>query len=199
MLPSSAAGPVTQTVGYFQAPAGTVAPWLLDGMGSGWSQRGVQWRSVEEAAAVMAPSRDMNRSAIVPVAGWSLLFRNAPLGNDVGAVPSLAARQLGCLALRAVCVPDGEGPYPARILEVFAPDGAPPLLERRSIAAANDGGSWVFETSGEPFAFEDLEQYKRRRKAERFPPELLYAYLGQLGVPYDTEPDWEGTQLLERR
>jgi hypothetical protein len=199
MLPSSAAGPITQTVGYFQAPADAFAPWLLDGLGNGWSQRPVQWRSVQDAAAAMAPTPDPNRAAVVPVAGWSLLFRNGPSGNDVGAIPSLAARQLGCLALRAVCVPDGEDTYPARILEVFDADGTPPLLCRRSIVAANDGGSWVFETSGEPYPFEDLDAYKRRRKAERFPPELLYAYLGHLGVPYDAEPDWEGTQLLERR
>ncbi|WP_028066816.1 hypothetical protein [Solirubrobacter soli] len=197
MLPSSAGGPVTQTVGFIHAPADTVAPWLLDGM-KGWRMQPVRWRSLEDAVAVMGPARQMDRNAVVPVAGWSLLFRNSPLGNDVGVIPSLAARELGCRAVRAVCVPDGEDAYPARILEVYDIDGTPPLLDRRSITAANDGGSWVFETSGEPFDFEDLDAYKRRRKTERFPPELLYAYLGHLGVPYDIEPDWEGTQLLQR-
>ena len=197
MLPSSAAGGLTQEVGFIEAPAETVAPWLLDGMGDGWGLRPVQWQSVDDAAAVMARAPQMTRNAIVPVDGWSLLFRNGPKGNDVGVIPSLAARQLGCRALRAVCVRDDEDEYPARILEVFGPDGQPPLLVRRSIVAANDGGKWVFETSGEPFEFEDLERYKRRRKSERFPPELLYEYLGHLGVPFDTEPDWSRTQLLE--
>ena len=198
MLPSSAGGGLTQEVGYIEAPAETVAPWLLDGMGADWSLRPVQWQSVADAAAVMAPTRHMTRNAIVPVDGWSLLFRNGSKGNDVGVIPSLAARQLGCRALRALCVPDDEDIYPARLLEVFGPDGEPPLLARRSITAANDGGKWVFETSGEPFEFEDLERYKRRRKSERFPPELLYEYLRQLGVPFDVEPDWPQTLLLER-
>ena len=199
MLPSSAGGGLTQEVGYIEAPAETVAPWLLDGMGDDWGLRPVQWQSVADAAAVMAPTRHMTRNAIVPVDGWSLLFRNGPKGNDVGVIPSLAARNLGSRALRAVCVRDDEDTYPARILEVFGPDGQPPLLSRRSVVAANDGGKWVFETSGEPFDFEDLEQYKRRRKSERFPPELLYEYLRALGVPIDAEPDWSRTQLLESR
>jgi hypothetical protein len=196
MLPSSAAGAVTQEVGYFEALPETFAPWLGDGM-SGWSLRPVQWNSLAEAAADLAVSPVMTRNAVVPVADWSVLLSNGPLGTDVGMVPSLAARELGCRALRAVCVGDDEATYPARILELFGPDGQPPLLTRRAIAAANDGGRWVFETSGEPFDFERLDPYTRRRKAERFPPELVYEYLRRLEVPIDTEPDWAGSWLIE--
>jgi hypothetical protein len=198
-LPSSAAGELTQTVGYIQAPLATVAPWLRDGMGDKWEMRPVQWQSLADAAAMLAPSPEFTREAAIEVDGWTMLLTNGPAGTDVGVVPSLAARQLGCRALRALCVPDDEDIYPARLLEVFGPDGEPPLLARRSITAANDGGKWVFETFGEPFEFEDLEQYKRRRKSERFPPELLYKYLRALGVPIDAEPDWSRTQLLESR
>jgi len=197
MLPSSVAGEVTQEVGFIQSAAETVARWLSEGMGDDWVLRPVEWESLADAAAVMGPSPLMTRNAIVPVDGWSLLFRNGPGGNDVGMVPSLAARELGCRALRAVCVGDDEATYPARILELFGPDGQPPLLTRRAIAAANDGGRWVFETSGEPLDFERLDQYTRRRKAERFPPELLYEYLRRLEVPIDTEPDWAGSWLIE--
>ena len=197
MLPSSAAGPVTQEVGFIQADAETVAPWLREGM-VGWVLRPADWASLADAATVMAPSPLMTRNAIVPVDGWSLLFRNGPRGNDVGVIPSVAARELRCRALRAVCTRDGEAKYPARILEVFGPDGQPPLLTRRSIAAATDGGRWVFETSGEPFDFERLDQYARRRKSERFPPKLLYEYLRRLEVPIDAEPDWRRSWLIER-
>src|SRR4051812_39430909 len=111
-----------------QAPPDTVAPWLSDGMGDAWTLRPVQWRSLADAAADLAPSATMTRNAIVPVDGWSLLLSNGPLGTDVGMVPSLAARQLGCRAVRAVCVRDDEAMYPARIMELFGPDGSGPLL-----------------------------------------------------------------------
>jgi hypothetical protein len=198
-LPSSAAGAVTQEVGYIEAPVETIAPWLSDGMGDDWQSRPVRWRSLADAAAMLAPSVPFSRQALVPVEGWTLQLNNAPGGTSVGVVPTHAARDLGRRALRAVCVRDDEDIYPARIIELFAPDGRPPLMSRRAIVAANDGGRWVFETSGEPYEFERLDQYSRRRKSERFPPELLYEYLGALGVPYDSEPDWPNTQLLELR
>lgn len=59
----------------------------------------------------------------------------------------------------------------------------------RSIAAANDGGRWVFETSGDPFPFEELGRYKARRKRDRFPPQLLWQYLQEMGVPRLSDDD----------
>jgi hypothetical protein len=138
----------------------------------------------------------MTRNAIVPIDGWTLLLTNGPTGTDVGMVPSLAARELDCRAVRAVCVRDGEDEFPARIMEVFGPDGSGPLLARRAITAANDGGEWVFETTGEPLPFERLDQYDRRRKTERFTSDLLYQYLRQLGIPIEVEPDWASSRLI---
>lgn len=111
-------------------------------------------------------------------------------------VPSLAARELGSRALRTVCVDDGDGEFPARITELFEPDGTGPLLAPRSIVATNDGGEWVFETAGEPLTFEDSARYARRRKSDRFTPDMLYEYLHQLEVPIDLEPDWGRAQLI---
>ena len=196
-LPSSSAGPVTQEVGFINAPAATVAPWHCDGLGEDWRIGQPVWQSLGDAAADLAPSPVYTRSAVVPVDGWTLLLTNGPLGTDVGMVPSLAARELHSRAIRAVCVADGEDKYSARILGVFGPDGGGPLLSRRSIAAANDGGRWVFETSGDPFPFERLDQYTRRRKSERLTPDTLYEYLRKLDVPIDVEPDWANSRLIE--
>lgn len=197
MLPSALGGPVTHEVGYIAASPETVVPWLRDKLGDGWVIRSPDWQSLGDASADLAPSAVRTRNAAVPVDGWTLLLTNGPTGTDVGMVPSLAARELGGRAVRAVCVADGEGDYPARILEVFGPDGTGPLLARRAIVAANDGGEWVFETAGDPLPFERSDQYSRRRKSERFPAELLYEYLRRLDVPIDIEPDWAGSRLIE--
>jgi hypothetical protein len=192
ILPSASGGPVTQEVGYIDAPPETVVPWLRDGLGDGWMMRSTDWQSLAQATAELAPSPTMTRNAAVPVDGWTLLLTNGPTGTDVGLVPSLAARELGCRAVRALCVADNEGELPARIMEVFGPDGSGPLLARRAIVAANDGGGWVFETTGDPMPFERPDQYGRPRKWERFTPELLYDYLRQLNVPIDVEPIGRG-------
>jgi hypothetical protein len=198
-LPSTAGGLVTHEVGYIDAPPDKVAAWLRDRLGVDWSIRPADWDSLAQAVADLAPSPTMTRNAVVPVDGWTLILTNGPTGTDVGMVPSLAARELGCRAVRAVSVGDDEGEFPARVMEVFGPDGSGPLLARRAIVSANDGGEWVFETTGEPFAFERMDQYTSRRKSRRFTPELLYEYLRRLDVPIDAEPDWARARIIELR
>ena len=199
-LPSSAGGPVTQEVGFFERGAEAVAVWLADGLADGWATRPASWSALGDAVSELAPSVPLSRYALVPIDGgdWSLLLNNGPLGTDVGVLPSHAARELGSRAIRAVCVDDDDPGYPARVLEVYGPDGEAPLLRRRSIVAANDGGTWVFEAMGEPFGFEHLEDYGLRRKAQRLTCARLYEYLEALGVPFDAEPDWGRAVLVER-
>jgi hypothetical protein len=196
-LPSDACGAVTHEVGYFERGPSHVAVWLKEGLGGPWAVKPARWGSLGEAATSLAPSAALSRYAAIPIGSWTLLMTNGPLGTDVGLLPSQAARELGCRAIRAVCVGDDEPGYPARILEVYGPDGAPPLASVRSIAAANDGGRGVFETTGDALAFERIDQYAQPRKSDRFTSELLYEYLRALEVPIDTEPEWGGALIVE--
>jgi hypothetical protein len=197
ILPSNVGGRVTREVGYLDADPALVGSWLRDGMGDDWRLQRAGWRSLDEAVSTLEPSPLMTLQAAIPVRGWTLILTNGPSGTDVGMLPSQAARELGCRAVRAVCSEDDAARYPARILEVFGPDGAGPLLTRRAIAAANDGGRWVFETSGEPLPFERVDNYAQRRKADRLTSALLYEYLRALQVPIDYEPDWSSAMVIE--
>jgi hypothetical protein len=196
MLPFPEGGPITHTTGWFELDAASLSSWLraaVDGRGpvpAGWMCR------ADAVAALTGPAgAPLRRRAVVPVGErWSVLLTDGPTGTDVGLLPSHAARELGVRALRAVCAGD---PHPARVLELFGPGGAPPLLVVRSIVAADDGGRWVFETSGEPLAFERPGAHRRRRRADRFPASALFDYLGALGVPYDREPDWPAAVVVE--
>jgi len=58
---------------------------------------------------------------------------------------------------------------------------------RRSIAALDDGGRWVFEESGERFPFEEVEHYTSRRKRDRFTREMLARYLHHFGIELRTD------------
>jgi hypothetical protein len=197
-LPSRAGGPATHEVGFFACDHRRLAGWLIDGLGTGWITSAPEWKSLDDAVAVLAPMPDLSRYACVAIDGWSVVLNNSPTGTDVGLLPSQAARELGCRAIRAVRVDDDESGYPARILEVYGTEGEPPLALERSIVAADDGGRWVFETSGTAFAFEDEEAYRRRTKASRFTGEMLQDYLLALGVPADAEPDWATAVVVEQ-
>lgn len=196
-LPSAAGGAATQQVGYFEVGWAVLADWIVSGFDAGWKARPADVASMDEAVALLHRCPEVNRYLCVPVGRWTALLSNGPLGTDVGVLPSYAARELGCRAMRVVNV-DDTATYPARVLEVYGPEGAPPLFIERSIVAANDGGSWVFETSGNAYPFEDESAYARRAKASRFTTDMVYDYLRALGVPADAEPDWRNALTVER-
>ncbi len=196
-LPSAAGGATTEQVGYFEVGTSALADWIVRGFDAGWATRPAGVSSMNEAVRLLAPGDDVTRYVCVPVGHWTALLSNGPLGTDVGVLPSYAARELGCRAMRVVTVEDS-ATYPARVLEVYGPSGEPPLAMERSIVAANDGGRWVFETWGDAYPFEIQSAYERRAKASRFTTDMVFEYLTALGVPIDTNPDWARAVTVER-
>ena len=196
-LPSQIAGRTTQEVGFFDVDQQRLASWLREVFGDDCTASSPGWTSVADAGASLSAPRPGSRWACIKVGDWSLILTDGPLGTDVGVLPIHVAKVFSRRAIRAFCVDDDGPGYPGRILVVHGPDGEPPLNVERSIVAANDGGRWVFETSGTPYDFEDLAAYGHRLKKRRFTSEMLYDYLRHLGVPVDTEPDWSSTILLE--
>jgi hypothetical protein len=197
ILPNSSGGATTEQVGYFEIESAAFAEWLSREFESRWKIRHGLVGSLAEAVVALEVSPVLTRYLCVPIGSWTVLLGNGPLGTDVGLLPSRAAREFGCRALRAV-VADDSNMYPARILEVFGPAGDSPLAFERSIAAANDGGRWAFETFGTPYPFEEESAYTRRTKASRFTAEMVYDYLRGLGVPLDSPPDWGNALMVER-
>lgn len=198
-LPSATGGPTTTEVGFFECDVDVFAEWLEHGLEGGWRRRHPAWPSLEAALKELQPSVPLGRYACVPSGSWTVLLSNGPTGTDVGMLPRYAARELNCRAVRAVSSADGPNQYAARVLAVYGPAGTSPSGLERSIVAANDGGKWVFEVAGEPFAFEDLTAYENRAKAKRFDTRLLYEYLSALGVPTDSEPIWSEAVVVEKR
>lgn len=184
---------ISEEWGAFEIGAREFARWVNEGLGDGWSIREVTL-SKAQAQALVARSQRLDRYLCVPLGRWTALFTNGPRGTDVGLFPSYAARELGRRAVRIVDRSDADAT--ARILTVYAPDGTPPLLIRRSLAAARDGSRWVFEQTGEAFAFEDTSAYARRRVADRLTSDMLAEYLDQLGVPA-VPLDWSAALLIE--
>lgn len=199
VLPSPIAGPTTETVGLFRCDARQLALWLAAGLGEEWSTRPARWDSIEALRDFLEPGRPSARKVLVPWGHWTALLTDGPLGTDVGMLPSLAARELDCVAIRATAVDPESNRFGAVVLEVFDPLSSGDLLRcRRTISAADDGGRWVFNQVGVPFEFEDLGAYGRRRIRDRFTPAMLHDYLRSLGVPVDADLGLDDTQVVER-
>ncbi|HEY1662829.1 MAG TPA: hypothetical protein VGI03_10460 [Verrucomicrobiae bacterium] len=141
----------------------------------------------------------INRQLLLAIGSqWTAYFDNGWRGSDPDGVAAVMSRRLHTTTIRLTRTCNtlqstygrARGTYGATIFEVWEAS----QTSRRSIACANDGGRWVFEQRGEPYAFEDLPRYQNRRLADRFPPELLEKYVEQFGV----NPFSEASYLNER-
>lgn len=133
------------------------------------------------------------RLALLDRGAWTAVLTNSRNGSDFNDHQGWAAR---LLASRTIRVVDAEArwwrrgnvrerlTYEARIFELHGPDGS----TIRSIACADDGGRWVFETTGEPFPIEASFAYDAARKKDRFTRDNLHDLLKAIGPGPLTEP-----------
>jgi hypothetical protein len=178
--------PVTQDFGLVKCPINDAAD-VYERWFYGFQQldRSLQNGGLAETFSTLAPlTHSKTRRLFIPAAsGWVAFFQNGISGSDPFPIMSNLARKLGVLAMRVCCTP-ATARYPAVMWEVYAPAslGGDEFAHRRSIAALNDGGRWVFNESGARFPFEQVERYGERRKRDRFTREMLVSYLRQFGL-----------------
>jgi hypothetical protein len=149
--------PVAYDFGLIRAPL----DWVLTEL-QGWhSSIGIEYSrtdittSLAEAFESLLPLAHIMMRVLFVAArsDWVACFQNGIQGSDSFPAMSHLATRMGVLAMRVCSTPD-TAKYPAVIWEMYAPEslgGQPPSGYRRSIAAANDGGRWIFAESGQRF------------------------------------------------
>jgi hypothetical protein len=151
---------------------------------------------LEQVLSSLLPltSGETQRELFIPTrSAWTAYVENGWTGTDAASPMSYMARRLSIRGLRVVAVPHtlrgDRGRYGAVMLEVYGPKQPGKISSTvRALAAANDGGRWVFEQEGEPFPFEHVEQYQARRVRDRFTFEMLKDYLRHLGLsPFEED------------
>lgn len=137
------------------------------------------------------------RELVLPCGGWTAYLNNGLNGGDSSARGLAVGRDLGVRTVVAEhTLRYGPG-HQATQLWVHGPDGAPPLMVRRTLSATATDGRWHWEASGEPFAFEDTSRYTARRVRDRFDRGLLIRYLGHLGIPADDANAYGEAMLVQ--
>jgi hypothetical protein len=180
--------PVTSDFGLIRAPLDRVLAELQSwhaSIGIEYSRTGIT-SSLSDAFESLLPlaHSKMRRLFVATRSDWVACFQNGIQGSDPTPAMAHLAKRLEVLAMRVCCTAD-KAKYPAVIWEVYAPEslgGKLPLGYRRSIAASNDGGRWVFQESGERFPFEQVARYAEARKRDRFTSEMLRDYLREFNV-----------------
>lgn len=132
---------------------------------------------------------------LVDCGNWTAYLNNGLDGGDITAAAPAVARQLDARCIVAEHIgPYGPGHAVTR-LWLMGPDGEPPLLYVRTLAAYAQDGHWSWHESGTPRVWEDTERYTARLKRERLDRGLLVHYLDKLGIKVD-DPDFFGNATV---
>jgi hypothetical protein len=127
------------------------------------------------------------RLVVVEHGTWTVVLTNHTNGSDFADYQYWAATTTVARTIRVVDTDARwwqRGPrrerlaYEARIFELHGPDDS--LI--RSIACADDGGRWVFETSGDPLPVEATFNYDAPRKKDRLTRDNLHDLLRSVGA-----------------
>jgi hypothetical protein len=206
-LPNTELGRTSCEIGLFHRPADDIAEWIVERYRLGSVTHGTRplrrlpprtavLREVTRDLSPMIHPADPRHHVLFETDGWTGLMNNSIGGTDTGLLLARAARDLGCRTIRAVDSPPELTPYPAVMLEVRDPsDSEPGWEDRRVLVAADDGGRRVFDNRGDPFPFEDVAAYRKRRVMDRFTSPMLHHHLHELGVP---TLNLDGTYLIEQ-
>jgi hypothetical protein len=131
----------------------------------------------------------LRRELFVPTAGpWTAYFNCAANGTDAGPAIAVLAQRLECEGLVVTCQ------LGAVMFTVADPKAVHP--PRRAVVAMDDGGRWIFETSGEPLPFEELDRYRTRRVRDRFTSDMLERYCQALDVDVFNGEFYRGPAVL---
>lgn len=195
--------PITSTIGFVEAAPDIVVSAFMEWEAAVMNPLGVHVSAkpvagtLREALCRLLPltAPRQRRYLFLPTdSRWLAYFDNGAEGGDAASICMHLARVLSCRTLRVTAIPHtitqarrAGGRYGACTLEVFGP-GGDALGYTRAVSVVNDGGSWVFDQSGEPFPFERVANYLRRKITERFSFEDLRDYAGALGLrPFDED------------
>ena len=105
--------------------------------------------------------------------------------------------------LEVFCVPDRSKNYPKDALQVYGavvftlygPEHDDWTNRIRHIAVTNDVSGWEFTAQGDVQPYEQTENYRKRKIADRFMPDMLESYCAALGIDL-FNPRFYGQQSL---
>lgn len=130
---------------------------------------------------------------------WTCYLNNDSGGGDPFPAMGYLSRNLGRRAVIAVHQPRIPVGHASTQFQLFGPDGEPPLMYLRTLAANAEDGRWSWDEYGVPQPYEKPERYTRRLIRERLDRALLVEYLAALGIPADDDTSYGPATVVRQR
>jgi hypothetical protein len=185
--------PITSSVGFLELPLEQAVLGLQDWRQSLYERVRVETlqTSFPKALHRLEPLTGgaRPRELLVSAGGWTAYFDSSLRGTDAVSAIGHLSRKLLCQGLAITAVPHTigvpgihHGRAGAVSFELFGPLATSFLNYVRTIAITFDGSRWVFNATGTPQSFEEVDTYRARRVRDRFTSDMLARYCGALGV-----------------
>jgi hypothetical protein len=194
------ASPIGWTVQYLEAPRDVIVAEIVKARRE-WGHviEVVSPRPFPDVLHDLLPfEAPWTRVLAVSCGRWTAYLNNGINGGDATAIGAALMTRLGIRLVVADSSPRYGPGHQATQLWVLGPDGEPPLMYRRTIAAHATDGRWTWDQSGVPFDFEHTERYSARRIRDRFDRTLLLDYLERFGISADDDTFY-GDGILVRQ
>ncbi|MBQ0892680.1 hypothetical protein KBX37_06105 [Micromonospora sp. U56] len=130
---------------------------------------------------------------------WTCYLNNDLNGGDAFPVVGRFAAHMSWRGVISVHQPRTPVGHASTQLQLFGPQGEPPLMYVRTIAAQAEDGRRSWHESGRPQWFEHVERYSRRLKRDRLDRQLLVEYLLALGIDVDNDAAYGASTLIRQR
>jgi hypothetical protein len=185
MLLGDRLAPITYSLGFLEAPFDEVVSadqdWRISLGGYSWQRVS---GSFEQLLRMLDPlSAPVSRHIwIATRANWTAFFDNFINGSDPFGPISYLAEKLKCRGVIITSQPNTPFVFGACRIEIYGPAQKDWLNLIRAVSAINDGGRWVWNTTGEVQPFEDTTHYKARRVKDRLTPKMLQNYCQAIGI-----------------
>lgn len=192
--------PLGSTVAFIQGSRSDVLSRLLTWRTELGQQTSVsQTATLRDGLRLLDPMQSPWQVELLVECGYGTAYLNNSIG---GGDPTAAAPYLGhALDVRVITAQHmpRHGPgHAATQLWIQGPDGEPPLMYERTLAAHATDGQWIWHESGAVQPWERPDRYTARRKRDRLDRDLLAEYLSAIGIDVD-DPAFYGRGSAVRR
>jgi hypothetical protein len=197
-LLGGSSSPIGWSVQFLDAPLDAVVAAALE-VRRGSSVRTQAGLGYPTSLAALLPfEAPWTRELLHPCGGWTAYLNNGVNGGDSSAIGPALARAMNVRCVVADHAPRYGPGHQGTQLEVFGPEGTPPLMYERVLSATATDGRWEWHDDGEPLPFEDTGRYTARRVRDRFDRALLVQYLLALGIRVDDDDVYGPGTLLQQ-
>lgn len=174
--------PVTNSIGFIESEIADVKSfcdrWL---MSHGYKKGETLNAGFKEAVMQLFPETGWRLLLIQCQGGWTALLKDA--NNECEGAISLIAQELNCRGVIATQIPSDEKTDLSAI-QLLTFDGP---SAGRTISLVDEYGKWSFDSYGNLLPCESASNYQKRRKRDRFTPEILRECLDYFGIRSNDE------------